>query len=82
MIVTDTFGRPWRAGLVNVAIGCAGLPALIDLRGTPDAMGRERGNHRGREGRDVEEELESGASLKSGSGEYPTSRRGKVKTGI
>ena len=41
VIVTDTFGRPWRAGLVNVAIGCAGLPALIDLRGTPDALGRE-----------------------------------------
>jgi coenzyme F420-0:L-glutamate ligase/coenzyme F420-1:gamma-L-glutamate ligase len=40
VVVTDTFGRPWRAGLVNVAIGCAGLPAVKDLRGTPDAMGR------------------------------------------
>jgi coenzyme F420-0:L-glutamate ligase/coenzyme F420-1:gamma-L-glutamate ligase len=40
VIVTDTFGRPWRHGLVNVAIGCAGLPALIDLRGTEDAGGR------------------------------------------
>ena len=40
VVVTDTFGRPWRRGLVNVAIGCAGLPALIDLRGTPDAAGR------------------------------------------
>jgi dehydro coenzyme F420 reductase / coenzyme F420-0:L-glutamate ligase / coenzyme F420-1:gamma-L-glutamate ligase len=41
VVVTDTFGRPWRQGLVNVAIGCAGLPALVDLRGTQDAQGRE-----------------------------------------
>jgi coenzyme F420-0:L-glutamate ligase/coenzyme F420-1:gamma-L-glutamate ligase len=41
VVVTDTFGRPWRSGLVNVAIGCAGLPALVDLRGTRDAAGRE-----------------------------------------
>jgi len=40
VVITDTFGRPWREGLVNVAIGCAGLPALMDLRGTPDATGR------------------------------------------
>jgi coenzyme F420-0:L-glutamate ligase/coenzyme F420-1:gamma-L-glutamate ligase len=40
VVVTDTFGRPWRRGLVNVAIGCAGLPALVDLRGTTDAGGR------------------------------------------
>ncbi|HXF37767.1 MAG TPA: coenzyme F420-0:L-glutamate ligase [Actinomycetota bacterium] len=40
VVVTDTFGRPWRRGLVNVAIGCAGLPALVDLRGTPDHEGR------------------------------------------
>ncbi len=37
VVITDTFGRPWRQGLVNVAIGCSGLPALIDLRGTKDA---------------------------------------------
>ncbi len=41
VVITDTFGRPWRRGLVNVAIGCAGLPALVDLRGTPDHHGRE-----------------------------------------
>ena len=41
VVVTDTFGRPWREGVVNVAIGCAGLPALVDLRGTTDALGRE-----------------------------------------
>src|SRR2546427_7068487 len=39
--------------------------SATDERHLADAMGRERGNHRGREGRDVEEELESGASLKS-----------------
>ncbi len=39
VIVSDTFGRPWRLGIVNVALGVAGLPALIDLRGTPDDEG-------------------------------------------
>ena len=38
VIVSDTFGRPWRLGIVNVALGVAGLPALIDLRGTPVAQ--------------------------------------------
>jgi coenzyme F420-0:L-glutamate ligase/coenzyme F420-1:gamma-L-glutamate ligase len=41
VVITDTFGRPWRNGLVNVAIGCAGLPALVDLRGQDDDRGRE-----------------------------------------
>jgi coenzyme F420-0:L-glutamate ligase/coenzyme F420-1:gamma-L-glutamate ligase len=41
VVITDTFGRPWREGLVNVAIGVAGMPAVLDLRGTPDAGGRE-----------------------------------------
>ena len=40
VVVTDTFGRPWRRGLVDVAIGCAGLPALVDLRGSADHTGR------------------------------------------
>jgi len=40
VVITDTFGRPWRNGLVNVAIGCAGLPSLVDLRGSVDAGGR------------------------------------------
>jgi len=40
VIVSDTFGRAWRKGLVDVAIGCAGIAAVVDLRGTPDAMGR------------------------------------------
>jgi coenzyme F420-0:L-glutamate ligase / coenzyme F420-1:gamma-L-glutamate ligase len=40
VVVSDTFGRPWRHGVVNVAIGCAGLAPLVDLRGTPDMYGR------------------------------------------
>src|SRR5271154_3609195 len=36
VIISDTFGRPWRLGLTNVAIGVAGVPALVDLRGTHD----------------------------------------------
>jgi coenzyme F420-0:L-glutamate ligase / coenzyme F420-1:gamma-L-glutamate ligase len=39
VVVSDTFGRPWRLGIVNVALGVAGLPALIDLRGTTDDAG-------------------------------------------
>lgn len=40
VIVSDTFGRPWRKGLTDVAIGVAGVAAVVDLRGTPDALGR------------------------------------------
>jgi coenzyme F420-0:L-glutamate ligase / coenzyme F420-1:gamma-L-glutamate ligase len=39
VVVTDTFGRPWREGVVDVAIGCAGVPAVLDLRGTVDDHG-------------------------------------------
>ena len=41
VIVSDSFGRPWRNGIVNVAIGSDGIEALLDLRGAPDAGGRE-----------------------------------------
>lgn len=41
VVVSDTFGRPWRMGLTDVAIGVAGLAAVLDLRGQPDAHGRE-----------------------------------------
>ncbi len=41
VIVSDTFGRPWRRGLTDVAIGCAGVAAVIDLRGSTDALGQE-----------------------------------------
>jgi coenzyme F420-0:L-glutamate ligase / coenzyme F420-1:gamma-L-glutamate ligase len=39
VVVSDTFGRPWRDGVSDVAIGAAGLPALIDHRGAVDAHG-------------------------------------------
>jgi coenzyme F420-0:L-glutamate ligase/coenzyme F420-1:gamma-L-glutamate ligase len=40
VVVSDTFGRPWRNGLVDVAIGVAGLAGVVDLRGQPDQRGR------------------------------------------
>lgn len=40
VIISDTFGRPWRLGLTNVAIGAAGVPVLLDLRGTSDRAGK------------------------------------------
>jgi coenzyme F420-0:L-glutamate ligase/coenzyme F420-1:gamma-L-glutamate ligase len=40
VIVSDSFGRPWRNGVVNVALGAAGLPALVDRRGERDRNGR------------------------------------------
>jgi coenzyme F420-0:L-glutamate ligase/coenzyme F420-1:gamma-L-glutamate ligase len=40
VIVTDTAGRAWRVGQTDIAIGCAGLDPLLDLRGRPDAGGR------------------------------------------
>ena len=41
VIISDTFGRPWRMGIVNVALGVAGLPALVDMRGSRDDAGKE-----------------------------------------
>ncbi|WP_083704586.1 coenzyme F420-0:L-glutamate ligase [Motiliproteus sp. MSK22-1] len=41
VVITDTFGRPWRMGLVNVAIGLANVPGKVDLAGENDAYGRE-----------------------------------------
>jgi coenzyme F420-0:L-glutamate ligase/coenzyme F420-1:gamma-L-glutamate ligase len=40
VVVSDSFGRPWRWGIVDVAIGVSGLRPLEDLRGMPDADGR------------------------------------------
>jgi coenzyme F420-0:L-glutamate ligase / coenzyme F420-1:gamma-L-glutamate ligase len=40
VVISDTFGRAWRRGVADVALGCAGVTAILDLRGTPDAMGR------------------------------------------
>jgi coenzyme F420-0:L-glutamate ligase/coenzyme F420-1:gamma-L-glutamate ligase len=41
VIVSDTFGRTWRRGLTDVAIGVAGIAGIVDLRGSTDALGRE-----------------------------------------
>ncbi len=41
VVITDSWGRPWRMGTVGFAIGIAGLPAVIDLCGQPDLNGRE-----------------------------------------
>ncbi len=40
VIVSDSFGRPWRRGVVNIALGAAGLPALLNRRGERDRAGR------------------------------------------
>jgi len=40
VVISDTFGRPWRQGVTDVAIGIAGIAGIVDLRGTPDANGR------------------------------------------
>jgi coenzyme F420-0:L-glutamate ligase/coenzyme F420-1:gamma-L-glutamate ligase len=41
VIISDTFGRPWRRGLTDIAIGVSGLEAIVDLKGTRDWAGRE-----------------------------------------
>jgi len=40
IVINDSFGRPWRNGVVGVALGAAGLPSLVDLVGAPDLFGR------------------------------------------
>ncbi len=40
VVINDSFGRPWRRGVAGVALGAAGLPALVDRRGHPDLFGR------------------------------------------
>lgn len=41
VVISDTFGRPWRRGLTDVAIGVSGIDPILDLRGTTDSHGRE-----------------------------------------
>jgi len=41
VVIIDSLGRAWRNGTCGMAIGCAGMPGLLDLRGTPDLYGRE-----------------------------------------
>ena len=62
VIVSDSFGRPWRWGIVDVAIGISGLAPLDDLRGTPDADGRTMRSTV----RSVVDELASAAELALG----------------
>jgi coenzyme F420-0:L-glutamate ligase/coenzyme F420-1:gamma-L-glutamate ligase len=40
VVINDSFGRAWRLGTCGVAVGAAGLPSLMDLRGSPDLFGR------------------------------------------
>jgi len=40
IVINDSFGRPWRNGVVGVALGAAGLPSLLSLVGAPDLFGR------------------------------------------
>jgi coenzyme F420-0:L-glutamate ligase/coenzyme F420-1:gamma-L-glutamate ligase len=40
VVINDSFGRAWRRGTVGVAVGCAGIPVLLDKRGDPDLFGR------------------------------------------
>jgi coenzyme F420-0:L-glutamate ligase / coenzyme F420-1:gamma-L-glutamate ligase len=41
VIINDSFGRPWRLGVVGIALGVAGLPAIVDMIGLPDLFGRK-----------------------------------------
>jgi len=40
IVINDSWGRPWRRGVTGVAIGAAGIPSFLDMRGTPDMFGR------------------------------------------
>ena len=44
IVISDSFGRPWRVGTVGVAIGCAGVASTLDLRGKTDMFGRRCGS--------------------------------------
>lgn len=41
VVVSDTFGRAWRRGVADVALGCAGVAGIVDMRGSEDSLGRE-----------------------------------------
>ncbi len=62
IIISDSFGRPWRRGITGVAIGAAGLPAISDLAGEPDLFGRPLQHTE----RAIGDELAAAASLLMG----------------
>jgi coenzyme F420-0:L-glutamate ligase/coenzyme F420-1:gamma-L-glutamate ligase len=65
VVVTDSFGRPFRQGTTDVAIGVAGIPAIVDLRGTKDRIGYElRASRVG-----IADEIASAADLARGKAE-------------
>jgi coenzyme F420-0:L-glutamate ligase/coenzyme F420-1:gamma-L-glutamate ligase len=65
VVVTDSFGRPFRQGTTDVAIGVAGIPALLDLRGTKDRIGYELRSSRTA----IADEIASAADLARGKAE-------------
>jgi coenzyme F420-0:L-glutamate ligase/coenzyme F420-1:gamma-L-glutamate ligase len=65
VIINDSFGRPWRNGVVGVALGAAGIPSLIDLIGAPDMFGRSMQVTEVA----VADEIAAGASLIMGQGD-------------
>ena len=65
VIVTDSFGRPFRQGTTDVAIGVAGVPAMLDLRGTTDRIGYELRSSRGA----IADEIAGAADLARGKAE-------------
>jgi coenzyme F420-0:L-glutamate ligase/coenzyme F420-1:gamma-L-glutamate ligase len=68
VIIIDSLGRAWRNGTVGVALGAAGLPVLLDLRGAPDLFGRElRSTEVG-----IADEIAAGASLLMGQADEGT----------
>ncbi len=88
VVISDSFGRPWRWGIVDVAIGVSGLHPLEDLRGTPDADGRVMRSTV----RAVADELASAAELALGKiagrpaalvrGGHPVLGEGAIREGL
>ena len=74
VVITDSFGRPWRLGQTDVAIGCAGFAPLDDWRGRTDAEGRRARRDRGRRRRPGRGGRRSGAAQGHGCSRLPGPR--------